>query len=221
MFGLVLIQVGPSLADVLNPNPDPSPTPVASSAPAETASASPTPSATDAPSASPSASPQPSGSYTYISASDSPTPEPTLAELQDVVLRTPSKFPVDPRATSVQISPLSVYSSGDVLVCISTTGSHFWLTNQSSTVLSSGNGTRFLALSGTASDVNALLNSGQGLRVGGNPRIQGAVIYARAAAVTRPTLNLDLCGEATVTAHSSVSALGLGMNTVKNPVPIK
>ena len=221
MFALVLIQVGPSLADVLNPNPDPAPTPVASAAPAETASASPSPSATDATSASPTPSPQPTGSYTYLSASDSPTPEPTLAELQDVVLRTPAKFPVDPRATSVQISPFNVYSSRDVLICISTTGSHFWLTNQSSTVLSSGNGTRFLALSGAASEINALLNSGQGLRVGGNPRIQGAIVYSRVAAVTRPTLNLNLCGEASVSVRSSVTALGLGMNTVKNPVPIQ
>ena len=221
MFGLVLIQVGPSLADVLNSNPEPAPTPVASSAPEETASASPSPSATAEQSPEPSASPQPSGSYTYLSVSESPTPEPTLADIQDVVLRSPPKFPVDPRATSVQISPISVYSSGDVLVCISTTGSHFWLTNQSPSVLTIGNGTRFLALSGSASDVNSVLNAGQGLRVGGNPRIQGAVVFSRAATITRPTLNLELCGQATVTAHSSVTALGLGMNTVKSPVQIK
>ena len=221
MFGLVLVQVGPSLADVLNPNPAPAPTVVASPAPEESSTATLSPSATDAPSSAPTASPQPSGSYTYLSASDSPTPEPTLADIQDVILRTPTKFPVDPRAASVQISPLSIYSSGDVIVCISTTGSHFWLTNQNSNVLSAGNGTKFLALSGAASDVNAMLNNGQGLRVGGNPRIQGAVVFSRAAAVTRPTLNLELCGQATVTAHSSVIALGLGMDTVKNSVPIK
>jgi hypothetical protein len=221
MFALVLIQVGPSLADVLNPTPDPTPTPVVSPIAQDSASPSTSPSASDSPSAAPSASPQPSGSYTYLSQSDSPTPEPTLADIQDVILRTPAKFPVDPRATSVQVSPVSVYSSGDVLVCISTTGSHFWLTNQNPSVLTVGNGTRFLALSGRASDVNAILNGGQGLRVGGNPRIQGAVIFSRAAAVTRPTLNLELCGEATITAHSTVTPLGLGMDTVKNSVPLK
>lgn len=221
MFAIVLFQVGPSLADVLDSSPDPTSTPVASPVAEESASASPSPSATDEQSAQPSASPQPSGSYTYLSISESPTPEPTLADIQDVVLRTPPKFPVDPRATSLQISPISIYSSGDVLVCISTTGSHFWLTNQSPSVLTIGNGTRFLALSGSAGEVNALLNGGQGLRVGGNPRIQGAVVFSRAVAVTRPTLNLEFCGQATVTAHSSVTALGLGMNTVKNPVPIK
>ena len=221
MFGLVLIQVGPSLADVLGASPDPA----ASSTPAPeespTPSESPSPTATAEPVASTSPSPQPSGTYTYLSVSESPTPEPTLADIQDVILRTPSKFPVDPRATSVQVSPVSVYSASAVLVCISTSGSHFWLTNQSPSVLTSGNGSRFLVLSGPATDVNMVLNSGQGLRVGGNPRVQGSVVFSRAAAVTRPTLNAALCAEATVSAHSSVTALGLGMNTVKNGVSIK
>jgi hypothetical protein len=221
MFGLVLIQVGPSLADVLDSNP--APAPVTSPAPEESVSPSPSPapSETAQPTGETTTSAQPTGTYTYLSVSESPTPEPTLADIQDVVLRTPAKFPVDPRATSVQVSPVNIYSSGDVLVCISTTGSHFWLTNQSPSVLTFGNGSRFLALSGTARDVNAVLNSGQGLRVGGNPRVQGSVVFSRAVSVTRPTLNLEFCGQATATAHSSVTALGLGMNTVKNPVPIK
>jgi len=221
MFGLVLIQVGPSLADVLNSAPEQAPTPIASPTPDEIPTATPSPSATSVPASTQTASPQPSGSYTYLSVSESPTPEPTLSDIQDVILRTPTKFPVDPRATSVQISPINIFSTGDVIVCISTTGSHFWFTNQSQSVLSSGNGSKFLTLSGAARDVNAVLNSGQGLRVGGSPRIQGAIVFLRAAAVTRPTLNLEFCGQATATARGSVSALGLGMDTVKNQVPIK
>jgi len=219
MFGFALIQVGPSLADVLNPNPSPAPTD--SPAPQDSASASPTPSPTTTPTPTASASPQPSGSYTYLSATESPTPEPTLADIQDVILRTPSKFPVDPRATSVQVSPVNVYSAGAVLVCISTTGSHFWLSNQGPSVLASGNGSKFLMLSGPASDVNTVLNAGQGLRVGGNPRVQGSAIFTRAATVTRPTLNPELCGKAKSAVSAVVTALGLDLDTVKNPLPIK
>ena len=219
MFILVAVQVIPSLADVLNPSPQP----VSSTSPAPEPTLSTQPSATPSQGSTQSAmpAPQPSGSYSYISPSDSPTAEPTLADEQDVFLRVPSTFPVDPRATSVRISPINVYATGDVLMCISTSGSHLWLSNQSETVLTKGNNSKFLVLSGKASDINILLNSGQGIRVGGSPRVQGSVIFSRAAVVTRPTLNSDLCSQAPTTSTSSVVALGLGMNTVKNPVPIK
>jgi hypothetical protein len=129
--------------------------------------------------------------------------------------------PVDPRATSVRVSPINVYSSGEVLLCLSTSGSRFWLSNSSDEIETVGNNTAQLILSGKASAINSLLNSGQGLRVGGNPRVQGAVITSRAAVVTKPTLNTELCKEAPQVVSSAVNALGLGMNTVKNPVPIK
>ena len=219
MFGVVLVQVAPSFADLINQNPDPAPT--VSAAPQVSPSAEPSQAASDAPSTAPTAAPAPSGSYTYINASDSPTAEPALADIQDVVLRVPAKFPVDPRATSLHITPINVYSAGDVIVCISTSGSHLWLSNQSQSLLVDGNSSKFLTISGAAAEVNALLNSGQGLRAGGSPRIQGAVIFSRAASVTKPTLNSDLCGDAPRSVNSTVVALGLGMNTVKNPVPLK
>jgi hypothetical protein len=136
-------------------------------------------------------------------------------------LRVPTNFPVDPRATSVRVSPLNVYSSGEVLLCLSTSGSRFWLSNTSDSVEMVGNSTTQLILSGKAAAINSLLNSGQGLRVGGNPRVQGAVVTSRAAVVTKPTLKTELCTQAPKVISSAVNALGLGMNTVKNPVPIK
>jgi hypothetical protein len=160
---------------------------------------------------------------TYLDAtsSESPTAEPALADEQDIVLRVPQNFPVDPRATSVRISPLNVYSNGEVLLCLSTSGSRFWLSNSSEDVQAQGNNSSQLILSGKAASINSLLNSGQGLRVGGNPRVQGAVVTSRAAVVTKPTLNTELCSQAPKIVSSAISALGLGMNTVKNPVPIK
>lgn len=219
MFGIVLVQIGPTFADLINQNPDPAPT--ASAAPLVSPSAQPSQAASEAPSTPPAASPAPSGSYTYINASDSPTAEPALADIQDVVLRVPAKFPVDPRATSLHITPINIYSAGDVIVCISTSGSHLWLANENKDVLVSGNNSKFLTISGAGAEVNALLNSGQGLRVGGSPRIQGAVIFSRAASVTKPTLNAEFCGDAPSSVSSTVVALGLGMDTVKNPVPLK
>ena len=222
MFAIVAVQVAPSIADVLNGSPEPeaSSSPAAAPAPTPTPEASST-SATTSPSASASSAPSASITYLESAPSESATAQPALADDQDILLRVPGNFPVDPRATSVRISPLNVYSSGDVLLCLSTSGSRFWLSNTNDEVETIGNNTSQLILSGKAAAINTLLNSGQGLRVGGNPRVQGAAVTSRAAVVTKPTLNSDLCSQAPKVISSAISALGLGMNTVKNPVPIK
>ena len=218
-FGIVLVQVLPSLADVLTPNP--SPTVNATPAPSE----SPLPSASPSDSASPatteSPAPVPSGSYTYLSATETPTAEPTISAEQDIILRAPSTLPVDPRATSVHYSPINIYSSNDALVCISATGARLSLGNISDAVLIKGNNSKLLLLSGAATDINLVLNSNQGLRIVGESKVQGSSVTTKATNVTRPTLNSDLCAEAEKSVHSRVVALGLGMNTVKNPVQIK
>jgi len=219
-LGIFFVQVLPSLADVLTPNPEPSAS--ASPVPSELV-ASESPSPQNSPSSSPSSqpSPQTSGSYSYLSPSESPTAEPALADEQDVILRMPSKFPVDPRATSLKIAPITLYSSGDVILCLSTSGTHFWLSQQSDSVLIKGNNSKSLTLSGDAGSITTLLATGQGLRVGGAPRVQGVQVVAKAASVTKPTLNADFCAEAPRVIQGQVVALGLGMDTVKNPVPIK
>lgn len=223
MFAIVAIQVAPSIADVLNGSPQPEVSSAPSTVPSASPSAEASSSAIPDSSPSPSAPVVPSASVTYLDAtsSESPTAEPALADEQDIVLRVPQNFPVDPRATSVRISPFNVYSSGEVLLCLSTSGSRFWLSNSSEDVQAQGNNSSQLILSGKAASINSLLNSGQGLRVGGNPRVQGAVVTSRAAVVTKPTLNTELCSQAPKIVSSAISALGLGMNTVKNPVPIK
>jgi hypothetical protein len=38
--------------------------------------------------------------------------------------------------------------------------------------------------------------------------------------MTAPSIDSDLCAGAEKVFRSSISAMGLGMNTVKNPVPI-
>lgn len=219
MFGVVLVQVLPSLADVFNPGSDPVSTVTPSAEPASPSSPAPEPTTSQVVATSP--SPELSGSYIYVSSSESATPEPTIAADQDIVLRVPSKLPVDPRATSVKVAPINVYSTGDVLVCISTNGSHFWLSNKSDQLLIKGNNSKFLLISGPAAEINTLLNSGQGLRVAGAPKAQGTTIFTRAAVVTQATVNSDLCAVAPRAVSTVVTALGIALDNVKNPVPIK
>ncbi len=83
-----------------------------------------------------------------------------------------------------------------------------------------GNGTKNLRVSGAGAAVNALLNAGRGLRLVATTKLNGAVVTTRAASMTAASIDSDLCAGAEKVFRSSISAMGLGMNTVKNPVPI-
>jgi hypothetical protein len=180
--------------------------------------ASPTPS-TEADAPSSSASPQPTASITY-SDSETATPVPTYAATQDVKIRIPSKFPVDPRATSVSISPIAISGAQILLVCMSVDNAILQLAGGDKDLLIEGNGTKSLRISGDGEAVNALLNAGRGLRLVATAKINGAVVTTRAASMTAASVDSDLCAGAEKVFRSSISAMGLGMNTVKNPVPI-
>jgi hypothetical protein len=183
---------------------------------------------TDAPTAMPSAdaasptasaSPQPTASITY-SDSETATPAPTYAPTQDIKIRIPAKFPVDPRATSVHISPISISGGEILLVCMSVDNAILQLSGGDKDLLIEGNGTKSLRISGDGAAVNALLNAGRGLRLVATAKINGAVVTTRAASMTAVSIDSDLCAGAEKVFRSSISAMGLGMNTVKNPVPI-
>ena len=218
-LAIFAVQVLPSLADVItgssqdNSVSAPSPTPmVTTGAPSSTPSA-------DAASPTASASPQPTASITY-SDSETATPAPTYAPTQDVKIRIPAKFPVDPRATSVHISPISISGGEILLVCMSVDNAILQLSGGDKDLLIEGNGTKSLRISGDGAAVNALLNAGRGLRLVATAKINGAVVTTRAASMTAASIDFDLCAGAEKVFRSSISAMGLGMNTVKNPVPI-
>jgi hypothetical protein len=170
-----------------------------------------------APSAS--ASPQPTASITYLD-SETATPAPTYAPTQDVKIRIPAKFPVDPRATSVSISPIAISGGEILLVCMSVDNAILKLAGGDKDLLIEGNGTKNLRISGEAA-VNALLNAGRGLRLVATAKINGAVVTTRAASMTAPSVETELCSGAVNVFRSTISAMGLGMDTVKAPVPIK
>ena len=117
LFGLVLVQVIPALAEVINGQSQsesaPTPTPLVTVSP----DATPAPDgATPAPSSS--ATPAPTASISYPD-SETATPAPTYAPTQVMRIRIPAKFPVDPRATSVLISPIAITGGETLLVCMS------------------------------------------------------------------------------------------------------
>jgi hypothetical protein len=219
-LAIFAVQVLPSLADVITGGSQEvsqsEPTPMASAsvdAPAPTTSP-------DAVEPSPSASPQPTASITYLD-SETATPAPTYAPTQAVKIRIPAKFPVDPRATSVSISPIAISGGEILLVCMSVDNAILQLAAGNKDLLIEGNGTKSLRISGDGAAVNALLNAGRGLRLVATAKINGAVVTTRAASMTAPSVETELCSGAVNVFRSSISAMGLGMDTVKAPVPIK
>ena len=218
-LGIFAVQVLPSLADVITggsqENSQSLPTPMATviaDGPAPTTSP-------DAAAPSASASPQPTATIIY-SESESATPAPTYAPTQDVKIRIPSKFPVDPRATSVNISPIAISGGEILLVCLSVDNAILQLAGGNEDLLIEGNGTKSLRISGDGAAVNALLNAGRGLRLVATAKINGAVVTTRAASMTAASVDSDLCSGAEKVFRSSISAMGLGMNTVKVPVTV-
>ena len=219
LFGLVLVQVIPSLADVINGQSQsesaPSPAPLVTVSPeptvaADQTSASPTPTA----------APQPTASISYPDI-ETATPAPTYAPSQEIRIRIPAKFPVDPRATSVHISPIAITGGETLLICMSVDNAVLQISGSNPDLLVEGNGTKSVRVSGDGAAVNALLNSGRGLRLVATSKINGAVVTTRAASLTAPSVEADLCSGAVNVFRSSISAMGLGLNTVKVPVPIK
>ena len=219
LFGLVLVQVIPALAEVINGQSQsesaPSPTPLATVSPDATSApdeATPTPSS--------SAAPQPTASISY-SDIETATPAPTYAPSQVMRIRIPAKFPVDPRATSIHISPIAITGGETLLVCMSVDNAILQISGSNPDLLVEGNGTKSLRISGEGAAVNALLNAGRGLRLVATAKINGAVVSTRAATLTSPSVETELCSGAVNVFRSSISAMGLGMDTVKAPVPIK
>ena len=219
LFGIVLVQVIPALAEVISGQSQsesaPTPTPLVAVTPDATSApdgATPSPTST--------AAPQPSASISYPDV-ETATPAPTYAESQEIRIRIPAKFPVDPRATSVHISPIAITGGETLLVCMSVDNAILQISGNNRDLLVEGNGTKSVRVSGEGALVNALLNAGRGLRLVATGKINGAVVTTRAASLTAPSVEADLCSGAVNVFRSSISAMGLGMDTIKAPVPIK
>ena len=220
LLTLFAIQVIPSIADVITGSPQENSEEVATPAPIASSPEEALATSTDSSSPSISDTPNPTASITYPN-SETATPEPTYATTQDVKIRIPSKFPVDPRATSVNISPIAISGGEILLVCMSVDNAVLKLAGSNGDLLVEGDNSKNLRISGDGAAVNALLNAGRGIRLIATARINGAVITTRAASMTAPSVQVDFCAGAEKVSKSSISAMGLGLNTVKNPVGIR
>ena len=212
-LGIFAVQVIPSLADVINGESQsesaPSPTPLVTVSPEPSV-------APDGETATPTspASPEPTATIIYSDV-ETATPAPTYAPTQNVKIRIPGKFPVDPRATSVHISPIAISGGEILLVCLSVDNAILQLAGGNEDLLIEGNGTKSLRISGDGAAVNAIL-SGRLLRtVPPSARIAifWTVLLALLGALylTPPRGGLLLTATAIgATGGASIAAIGAG-----------
>jgi len=209
--GVVITQMLPSLADQLSPNPE---VVTAAPAPASEASSSPSPTVSPIISATPAA--EPIADITYLE-SDSPTAKAKVIESNSLVFRVPNALQVDPRANSLRSDAFALGGAQDILVCIASSKANVSLATTAN-VLSEGEGSRSLTVSGTTAAVLTALTSGRGLTAVSSGTIAGSAMTFRVAAVSKPTVDVELCNEAQITRSTAITALGIGLNTVKIPV---
>lgn len=213
-IAMIVARVLPALADALNPTAEPTPTqsaaPLDPSAPTPTASASPAPVATEP------AVTYPTPTITYkMDTSDTSTP--TVLEDASVTLRAPAVVKVDPRATSVAVTPIYISTTSKLLVCLSSRGGVIsGIAPASGLIVDSADGV--VMLSGSASEIAASLH---GLRLVHAPHVSGASLAIKAVAVSKANANIEFCATPTASQTTLVKALDLGLNTVKVPVPVK
>jgi hypothetical protein len=211
--GLLLTQMLPSLADQLTPNPV-----VETSAPDASAQVSPEPSASASASASLSAPAEPVADVTYL-ATESPTAKAKVIESDSLFFQIPNTLKVDPRATSMRIDSFALGGSDDLQMCIASNRASLSLSS-SENVLADGIGSRSLLISGTPRKVLAALTSGHGLILSTVGRLSGTIVTFQAVALTKPSVDPELCGASQITRSVSVTTLGIDLNTVKTPVKI-
>ena len=169
----------------------------------------------------------PTGQVTYISGTESSvTDTPQFVSDQKVQLKVPASIPVDPRAATVSIPSIFIYSTGNLVTCldISNANARINVENNSDTTtgtaLITGNGGKHLLVSGSASQVMNALNSGSGIRLFANNVVNSSVLI-KVVGVTTPTLDSQFCSQPSVSGQISVRAMGLDLNLQKNKVQLK
>ncbi len=211
--GFVITQMLPSLADQLTPNPV-----VDSASPTATPDATPAPNDSSSPSASASASAEPVADITYLE-SDSPTAKPKVIQSDSLFFRVPNSLQVDPRAHSIRTDAFALGGAENILVCIESGQANISLSSTAN-VLVQGQGSHSVNLSGSAASVLASLTSGRGVTAASSGKVAGANLTFRVAAVSKASVEPELCNDAKITRSVGISALGIDLNTVKVPVKI-
>jgi len=234
--GVLLTIVAPVLADensvapieeeVIAPSESPAPSDTS------TVSESPSPSEAPIPSSSPSAqgSSAPSQSFDTETTSASPSPRPPepIAN-QGMRIDFPSILPVDPRALSRNLPAINISGPDFILACINSSNAIFDIYRKNAPDsyfngehLASGDFSQSLLISGTAAQVEAIINSYNGLRmVSLQGSISGAVATFAFIAVSQPVLNTSMCSRSVNTRTLHFRPLALGLDLIKNGVTLK
>jgi hypothetical protein len=241
IIGILLTIVAPVLADensvapieeeVIAPSDPPAPSDTS------TVSESPSPSEAPIPSSSPSAqgssaqgssAPPQSTETQTASASPSPRPPEPIAN-QGMRIDFPSILPVDPRALSRNLPAINISGPDFILACINSSNaiSDIYRKNAPDSYfngehLASGDFSQSLLISGTAAQVEAIINSYNGLRmVSLQGSISGAVATFAFIAVSQPVLNTSMCSRSVNTRTLHFRPLALGLDLIKNGVTLK
>ena len=193
----------------------------------------PSPQPTDLGKSEPEPSPSPSET-----AEASPTPSPTPTTIpphaiknQSMMIIAPSEVSIDPRARSVYIPKMHAASSGDLLICASSSLGSFDANSpnissgdKESTLEISGAYTPYLRISGVGSQAVGIINSGNGLRVfSASKGLAGSYIQLKFVALSKVSSNPKLCSDGSTSNTRTIylRGLGLDLNITKSGITLK
>ena len=231
--GILVTIVAPVLADESNSTrasepPATETTTSLSASDSSTASQSPSPSESASATSSPVA-PNPNSSATQT-ASASPSPKPPAAiASQGMRVDLPSVLPVDPRALTRVLPAINLTGPQYLLACLNSSSLIFDLQQKNvpdsisgEQLMLSGDFSQATMISGTTPQVEALINSSNGMRL---VSLRGAISSATASfsfvAVSRPVLSASICEQSLNTRTVSFRPLGLGQDLLKNTIILK
>lgn len=229
--GILVTIVAPVLADESSSIPATEPAASeTSTTTSETSTAVESPSPTDSATASSSpAASNPNSSETQT-ASATPSPKPPAAiASQGMRIDLPAVLPVDPRALSRILPAINLSGPQYLLACLNSSSLIFDLQQKNvpdsisgDEILLTGDFSQRTMISGTTPQVEALINSSNGLRM---LSVRGAISSASATfafiAVSRPVLSASICDQSLNTRTLSFRQLGIGQDLVKNSIILK
>jgi hypothetical protein len=141
----------------------------------------------------------------------------------------PSVLPVDPRALTRVLPAINLTGPQYLLACLNSSSLIFDLQQKNvpdsisgEQLMLSGDFSQATMISGTTPQVEALINSSNGMRL---VSLRGAISSATASfsfvAVSRPVLSASICEQSLNTRTVSFRPLGLGQDLLKNTIILK
>ena len=209
--------------------------PTAAPDPTESPTATPTSSPTSSPTSEPSPAPIPDrpasletlviSSSESLTASASPTPVPPRAIAdQKMRIAVPATVSTDPRARSVFLPRLQISGLETLLICGYSTASSINFTPGIQGVESEGSGSPSFRISGPAQLVMAAFNGDMGARITSTSKaIPGSVVSLSFIALSKPSMNKELCNDGSPSNTRTISfrALNMDLNMIKDGVRLK